>query len=117
LEESDLMPVDPELLSMFPHIVTILKKLDVNEYNEDVFDIDNPVYQGRALIQHQNRIVPETDSQNRRSSYTQVYLPEVVGVTVEHRVILPDGSYPVVLVSDSMNDETGEGHHEIVYLS
>ena len=97
------MPIDPELLELFPHKVQIQRRTG-RDKNTD------PIYSAAAeyaaqVVEKIKRVV-DTNGREVVSS-VQAIVPTDEAISPFDKITLPDGSTPVILAIESFPDEVG----------
>lgn len=105
------MPLDPDLLALMPHSVTIAHKTGQDQYGAPTWGAGT-AWQARV----EGKVTLVRDAQGLQAvSRSQVYLSGVAGTGIRDKVTLPNGTSPPILSVATVPDETGDSF-EVIYL-
>lgn len=104
------MSIDPDLLALMPHSVTIEPFSGVGSYGAPTYG-SGVAYQCQVV--RKSRLYRAADGTTAVSS-TQVILSSSPGVSPQSRITLPDGSKPPIVQIGSFPDENGNYLDELL---
>ena len=106
------MAIETEYLSMMPDTITLYATTTLDAYGKRTFSSTGTSY--RCRIQAEAKMV--RDAQGREVTITgKAYLYGAPTVTNDYRIVLPDGSSPVIYDVNQNGDDSGN-HHTVVYF-
>lgn len=105
------MPLDPDLLALMPHTVTIAHKTGQDQYGAPTWGVATS---WQARVESMVKMVRDANGL-QAVSQSQVYLAGVAGTGIRDKVTLPNGTSPPILSVLTMPDETGNSY-EVIYL-
>jgi hypothetical protein len=104
--------IESEFLSMMVDTVTVYPQSSTDAYGKRTFSASGTTYNAR--IQADSRLT--RDDQGREVAVIGVvYLYGAPALTTNHRIVLPDGTSPIIVAVDVVGDEAGD-HHTVVTL-
>lgn len=105
------MALDPDLLALMPHTVTIAARSSLNGDGSPAF---GEGVDWAARVQGQSRNVRNAQGEEVVST-SRVYVGGLSGITATGRITLPDGTSPPILAVSTVADESGD-LYEVVDL-
>lgn len=97
---------------MMPDTVTVYAQSSMDAYGKRSWSASGTTYNAR--IQADSRL--QRDDQGREVTVIgRVYLYGAPALTTNHKMVLPDGSTPIIVAVDVVGDEVGD-HHTVVTL-
>lgn len=107
------MGIEAAFLSMMPSTITVYAQASLDQYGKRTFSATGTSYQCR--VQDVNELL-RTDDGREVVITGRVYLYGApTDITTDHKIVLPDGSSPVVYLVTVNNDQTGAHHTVIQY--
>jgi hypothetical protein len=105
--------IEAGFLSMMPDTIIVYAKTSLDQYGKRTFSGTGTPY--RCRMQDANELLRTTEG--REVVITgRVYLYGApTDITTDHKIVLPDGSSPVVHMVTVNNDQTGAHHTVIEY--
>lgn len=107
------MALDPPLLDLMPHTVSVYEVDGFNDYGEPAYSTSPTNYQG--MVEERPEMVRDAFGQEVVTSHV-VYLASTSRIPITARVVLPDGSEPPMIRSTVLYDETGDIHHVALFF-
>lgn len=106
------MTFDPALLDLMPDTVTLYKAGDRDRYGDVPFAATGTAIRCRYIREPK---MVRTNLGEEKISSSHVWLAGVYGVSPEDKLVLPDGTAPLILNVAMFSDEDGPCY-ERVYL-
>lgn len=104
------MALEADYLELMPDTVTFYAKSSLDQYGKRTFSGTGTSY--RCRIQAVNQLTRDPDG--REVTVTGIaYLYGSPDLTTDHKIVLPDGTTPVIYQVNSNRDEAG-AHHTVV---
>lgn len=106
------MAIESDFLSMMADTVTVYAQSSLDNYGKRTWSGSGTTYNARIQADSQLR----RDDQGREVSVIgRVYLYGAPALTTNHRIVLPDGTSPIIVAVDVVGDEVGD-HHTVITL-
>jgi len=106
------MTIDPQFLQLMPSIVTWYQKSSRDAYGKGSFAATGTAV--RCRIQQSSKM--SRDSEGKEvNEIGSVYVYGVSTITVDDKLVMPDGKVAVVLTVETRNDESGP-HHTVIRI-
>ena len=106
------MAIETDYLDMMPDTVTFYGQSALDKYGKRTWASTGASF--RARVQDQSRLY--RDAQGREVVLTgkaYLYGATAAGITTDSKIVLPDGSSPVIYLVTTNSDESG-AHHVVV---
>lgn len=106
------MSIETDFLSMMPSTVTVYAKTSADAYGKIAFSPTGTAV--RCRIQQTGRVVK---TENNRDVYEegQVIFYGTPTITPDSKIVLPDGTSPLILSIRLYNDDTGPHHTTVSF--
>lgn len=104
------MALESQFLSMMPDTVTVYPKSALDNYGKRSWSATGTSYNCR--IQATSGLMRDAEGREVVVTAT-IYLYGAPTLTTDHKVVLPDGSTPVIVAVNTNNDDTG-AHHTVI---
>jgi hypothetical protein len=106
------MAIEPELVELMPHTITVQDYSSVNEYGEPTFGTG---YTVTAMVEERPEVIRDAFGEEIITSHI-VYAASTARIDLTSQVTLPDGTQPPIRRSDVFYDETGDIHHVALFF-
>ena len=107
------MTLDPEFLTLMPDTVTVYPQSSLDKYGKRTWSASGTSY--RCRIQSQTKLFRDPSGREVTIDGRVFLYGAPSDITTDHRLVLPDGSSPVLYVVNVANDETGAHHTVLEY--
>jgi len=107
------MALEPDFLTMTNDTVTIAQPSTYSKYGAPTFSAASSATPARLELR--SRMIVDSDGVERVSSGTIFVLSTTARCGVQSKITLSDGSSPEILRVDTMNDEEGQHHLEVMF--
>lgn len=107
------MSFETAFLEFMPHTITVYPFSSVNQYGEETFGSTGTQY--RCMVEERPNLILSSYGEEVVASHN-VYVHATERIPLTSRVVLPDGSEPTLLRSDTYTDETGDIHHVALFF-
>lgn len=98
------MPLDRELTRLMHDTVTLELRMGVDKFNNFLF---GSPFTAQCKISKDNRRVLDAEGRETTSTVQIIFADPTIGITVDSRLTLPDGTKPAILEVLGSADETG----------
>lgn len=106
------MTIETEFLDLMPDTVTFYAQASLDQYGKRTFSGTGVEY--RCRVQDTNELL--RNAEGREVVVTgKVYLYGAPNLTTDHKIVLPDGTSPVIHAVTVNNDESGSHHTVVLY--
>lgn len=107
--------ITADFLDMMPDTVIFNAASSTDKYGKKTFTGSNANISVRGRIVDDIILIKNDQGQDIVASGKVYLYGNYSSLTLTHRLTLPDGSTPVILKLDSMNDTVNAVHHTVVY--
>lgn len=105
------MSIEAEFLALMSSTVTVYAQASIDQYGKRSWSGTGTTYTCR--LQDTNELL--RDAEGRELVVTgKAYIYGAPAVTTDHKIVLPDGSSPVIHAVTINRDEAGD-HHTVIY--
>ena len=104
------MTIEAAFLDLMPSIVTVYPKTSIDAYGKVA--VSSTGTQHRCRVQETTQKYRQDHNRDEFEVGTVIFYG-VVDITTDSKIVLPDGTSPVILTVNSHNDDLG-GHHTTI---
>ena len=106
------MAIDAEFLDLMPSTVTIYAKTGMDAYGKMTFSATGTAV--RCRVQETGRVIKTADNRDVYENGTIIFYGTPT-ISEDSKIVLPDGSSPLILAVIHHNDELGANHTTVSF--
>jgi hypothetical protein len=106
------MAIEAAFLDLMPSSVTVYPKASVDAYGKVTFSAAGTTTKCR--VQLAEKVTKTADDREVRESGRIIFYGTPT-ITTDSRIVLPDGSEPLILSIDRYNDDSGAHHTSVSF--
>lgn len=106
------MAIETEFLDLMPSTVTVYPQTSTDAYGKFSFGASGTAV--RCRIQPSDNVVTTADNRQVVARGTIIFYGTPT-ITTESKIVLPDGTNPLILTVRVHNDDTGKHHTTVTY--
>lgn len=106
------MPIEADFLELMPTTVTVFARTATDAYGKLSFAATGTAV--RCRLQPSDEVMKDAENRDVVAKGTIIFFG-APAVSTDSRILLPDGTVPLILSVQVFNDDTGVHHTTVVY--